>query len=152
MSEHYAHIVWQRTSPDYTYESYNRAHEMRFKEGAITLPASAAPAFRGDAARVDPEEAYVASLSSCHMLTFLAIAARKKLTVDSYEDRAVGYLEKKDGKGKLWMARVILSPRIVFAPGTNVDRATLEQMHHLAHEECFIANSVNTKIAVVTRD
>jgi len=151
MSEHHASVVWKRTSADFTYDTYNRAHEMRFKSGDIVLAASSAPAFKGDADRVDPEEAYVASLSSCHMLTFLAICARKRLTVESYEDDAVGYLEKKDSKGKLWISRVTLSPRVVFAPGTAVDEATLEQIHHLSHEECFIANSVNTEIAVVPR-
>src|ERR1700753_3782567 len=78
MSEHHAGLRWARTSDDFTYDSYNRAHEMRFKDGAIVLAASSAPAFRGDAERVDPEEAYVASLASCHMLTFLAICARKR--------------------------------------------------------------------------
>lgn len=152
MSEHHANVIWKRTSADYTYDSYNRAHEMRFKDGAIVLPSSSAPAFKGDADRVDPEEAFVASLSSCHMLTFLAICARKRLTVDSYDDEATGFLEKKDNKGKLWMARVRLSPRVVFAPGTIVDKATLENIHHHSHEECFIANSVKTEITVVPRD
>ena len=90
MSEHHASVVWKRTSADFTYDTYNRAHEVRFKDGAIVLPASSAPAFKGDADRVDPEEAFVASLSSCHMLTFLAICARKRMTVESYEDDAVG--------------------------------------------------------------
>jgi organic hydroperoxide reductase OsmC/OhrA len=151
MSEHHATIIWTRTSADFTYDSYNRAHEMRFKDGAIVLAASSAPAFKGDAERVDPEEAFVASLSSCHMLTFLAICARKRLTVDTYEDRAVGHLEKGD-TGKLWMARVILSPKVAFGMGTSVDRKTLEQIHHHAHEECFIANSVHTAITVVPRE
>jgi organic hydroperoxide reductase OsmC/OhrA len=147
MSEHHASLRWTRTSSDFTYERYNRAHTVTFKSGAIMLPGSAAPAFRGDADRVDPEEAFVASLSACHMLTFLAICARKRLTVDSYEDDAVGYLEKGTG-GKLWIARVVLHPRIGFAAGTLVDDATLAQIHHLSHEECFIANSVKTDVSV----
>jgi len=147
MSEHHANIVWRRTSADFAYDTYNRAHEARFKGGAIVLPSSAAPAFKGDADRVDPEEAFVASLSSCHMLTFLAICARKRLTVDSYEDDAAGVLEKGEG-GKLWMTRVALKPRVRFAPGTNVDDKTLSEIHHRAHEECFIANSVKTDVAV----
>ena len=93
MSEHYAAVRWTRQSDDFTYDSYNRAHEFVFKDGEIVVPASAAPDFRGNVERVDPEEAFVASLSSCHMLTFLAICARKRLTVESYEDEAVGYLE-----------------------------------------------------------
>jgi organic hydroperoxide reductase OsmC/OhrA len=147
MSEHRASIVWKRTSAHFTYDSYNRAHNIVFKDGGITIPASSAPAFKGDAERVDPEEAYVAALSSCHMLTFLAICARKRLVVDSYEDDASGALEKGEG-GKLWMARVTLRPRIRFAPGTSVDRKTLEELHHRSHEECFIANSVKTDVKV----
>jgi organic hydroperoxide reductase OsmC/OhrA len=148
ISEHHASVVWKRTSADFTYDTYNRAHEMQFKHGEIAIPASGAPAFRGDADRVDPEEAYVAALSSCHMLTFLAICARKRLTVESYEDDAVGFLEKGD-KPKLWITRVILKPRVRFA--SDVDSATLDQLHHLAHADCFIANSVNTAITVEPR-
>src|SRR6201999_304947 len=110
MTAHHAALRWKRTSDTFTYDTYNRAHEVTFKSGAIVLPASASPAFRGDADRVDPEEAFVAALSSCHMLTFLAICARKRITVESYEDNAVGLLEK-DG-GKLWMTRVMLKPRV----------------------------------------
>lgn len=147
MSEHHAGVRWTRTSPDFTYDSYNRAHEVTFKAGAIRYPASAAAAFRGDADRVDPEEAYVASLSACHMLTFLAICARKRLTVDSYEDDAVGYMEK-GSNGKLWVSRVELHPRIRFAPGTEPSAETLADIHHHSHEECFIANSVKTDVSV----
>ena len=151
MSEHHASVAWKRTSADFTYDSYNRAHEMRFKHGAIVLASSSAPAFRGDADRVDPEEAFVASLSSCHMLTFLAICARKRITIESYEDDAVGWLEKGEG-GKLWMARVKLNPRIRFAAGAAPDAATLAEIHHKSHEECFIANSVKTTVTVAPRD
>ena len=150
MSEHRAQLRWQRTSADFTYESYNRAHEVLFKDGKITLPASAAPAFRGDAERVDPEEGYVASLSSCHMLTFLAICARKRLTVDFYEDDASGVLEKAPS-GKLWIGHVTLRPFVRFAADTAVDAAALDAIHHKAHEDCFIANSVKTEIAVEPR-
>jgi organic hydroperoxide reductase OsmC/OhrA len=147
-SEHHASVVWKRTSADFTYDTYNRAHEMQFKHGEIVLPSSGAPAFRGDADRVDPEEAYVAALSSCHMLTFLAICARKWLTVESYEDDAIGFLEKGD-KAKFWITRVILKPRVRFA--SDVDGAALDQLHHAAHTDCFIANSVNTAITVEPR-
>jgi organic hydroperoxide reductase OsmC/OhrA len=150
MSEHHAAIHWQRTSKDFTYDTYNRAHEVRFKDGEIVLPGSSAPAFKGDADRVDPEEAFVASLSSCHMLTFLAICARKRLVVDAYDDEAVGLLEKGEG-GKLWMGHVTLRPRVRFAPGTSVDVATLDDIHHRAHADCFIANSVKTDVAIEPR-
>lgn len=146
MSEHVAEIVWKRESEGFGYNDYNRSHDWRFDAG-LSVPASATPAYKGDADRVDPEEAFVASLSSCHMLTFLAIASKKRLVVDSYEDRAVGHMEKNEA-GRLAITRVELFPRIVFAPGTEVDAATLDDMHHMAHEQCFIANSVKTEIAV----
>ena len=147
MSEHHAAVRWTRTSADFTYDSYNRAHEVTFKSGAIRYPGSANAAFKGDADRVDPEEAFVASLSACHMLTFLAICARKRLTVDTYEDDAVGVMEK-GANGKLWVSRVTLHPRVGFAPGTSVNAAQLAEIHHLSHEECFIANSVKTDVSV----
>jgi organic hydroperoxide reductase OsmC/OhrA len=146
MSEHHASVVWKHTSADFTYDTYNRAHEVRYKSGAIVVPSSSAPAFKGDADRVDPEEAFVASLSACHMLTFLAICARKRITVESYEDDAVGFLEK-DGT-KLWMTRVILKPIVRFGVGTQVDAKLLDEIHHKSHEECFIANSVKTDVTV----
>jgi organic hydroperoxide reductase OsmC/OhrA len=148
MSAHHATVVWTRTSPDFTYDTYNRAHEVRFKDGAIVLPSSSAPAFKGDAERVDPEEAFVASLSSCHMLTFLAICARKRLTLESYEDDAVGLLEKAEN-GRLWMAHVTLKPRARFAAGTEIDATRLAEIHHNSHEQCFIANSVRTDVTVL---
>jgi organic hydroperoxide reductase OsmC/OhrA len=151
MSDHHAAVRWKRTSADFSYDTYNRAHEIRFKNGDIVVAASSAPAFKGDAERVDPEEAFVASLSSCHMLTFLAICARKRLAVDSYDDDAVGMLEKR-ADGKLWMGHVVLRPRIRFAPGVTVGKETLNEIHHLSHEECFIANSVKTDVKVEPRD
>src|ERR1700728_313638 len=105
MTMHRAQVGWKRTSSDFLYDTYNRAHEVRFKGGDIVVAASSAPEFRGDARRVDPEEAFVGSLSSCHMLTFLAICARRRLVVDAYDDDAVGTLEKGPNR-KLWMARV----------------------------------------------
>jgi organic hydroperoxide reductase OsmC/OhrA len=150
MSEHRAALRWKRTSSDFSYESYNRAYDTLFKNGDVILPSSSAPAFRGDADRVDPEEAYVASLSGCHLLTFLAICARKRLVLDAYDDEASGMLEKGEG-GKLWVGHVTLRPRVRFATGVNVDAAQLAELHHLAHADCFIANSVKTEIAVEPR-
>jgi organic hydroperoxide reductase OsmC/OhrA len=150
MSEHRAQLRWKRTSADFTYQTYNRAHDVLFKEGAIVLPSSSAPEFRGDAERVDPEEAFVASLSGCHMLTFLAICARKRLSLDSYEDEASGRLEK-GSDGKLWMARVTLHPLVRFSKGVTVQAAELADLHHHAHAECFIANSVRTDVHVEPR-
>lgn len=150
MSEHHAQISWKRTTADFTYDTYNRAHEVAFKDGAITLPASSAPDFKGDAERVDPEEAFVAALSSCHMLTFLAICARKRLTVEAYEDDAIGVLDRGPG-GKLWMSRVTLRPQVRFAAGVGVDATALADLHHKSHENCFIANSVTTTVTVEPR-
>ncbi len=143
--EHHASIVWRRTSSNFTYDSYNRAHEWRIHQNVIA--ASAAPDFRGDAERVNPEEAFVAALSSCHMLTFLALAAKKKFTPDSYSDDAVGYLEK-NAAGRMAVTRVILRPRVTWAPGITVSQADLDTLHHHAHEGCFIANSVTTDVRV----
>ena len=151
MTEHHARVHWKRTSVDFTYDTYNRAHEMAFKDGAIVLAASSAPEFKGEPDRANPEEAYVAALSSCHMLTFLAICARKKLTVDSYEDDAVGVLERAPS-GKLWMARVILRPLVKFGAGAAVDAVLLTDLHHKSHENCFIANSVTTNVTVEPRN
>ena len=145
MSEHHAKITWQRTSRDYTYQTYNRAHEWQF--AATTVPASATKEFRGDPDRVNPEEALVAALSSCHMLTFLAIASKRKLSLDSYIDDAIGFMEKNEA-GRLAITRATLRPKIVWSTGVTVSDADLEAMHHEAHEGCFIANSVTTKITV----
>jgi organic hydroperoxide reductase OsmC/OhrA len=150
MSEHHASVRWKRTSSDFTYDTYNRAHEVTFKYGAIVLPSSAAPAFKGDADRVDPEEAFVSALSSCHMLSFLAVCARKRLTVESYEDDATGVLEK-GAAGKLQITRVTLQPRVRFADGTAPDEQMLAAIHHQSHSECFIANSVTTDVTVQPR-
>lgn len=147
MSEHHASVRWKRTSAAFTYDTYNRAHEVTFNSGAIVVPGSAAPAFKGDVDRVDPEEAFVGSLSACHMLTFLAICARKRLIVDSYEDDAVGIMEK-NSNGKLWVSRVTLRPRIKFADGPSPEPEVLADIHHKSHEECFIANSVKTIVSV----
>jgi len=145
MSEHHASIVWQRTSQDYTYQTYNRAHEWRFT--AATVPASSSKEYRGEPERVNPEEALVAALSSCHMLTFLAIATKRKVSLDSYSDDAVGVMEKNEA-GRLAITRVTLRPKIVWSAGVTVSPEDLDKMHHEAHEGCFIANSVTTKVTV----
>ena len=151
MSEHHAAVVWRRAGADFTYEGYSRDHDMVFKDGRIVMAASAAPSFRGDAARVDPEEAFVAALASCHILSFLAICARGRIAVDAYEDAAIGYLEKGEN-GKLWMARVVLRPRVRFGPGCDISAKMLAGIHRDAHEDCFIARSVNTNVTVTLPD
>jgi organic hydroperoxide reductase OsmC/OhrA len=146
MSEHQATISWDRGSDDFSYEAYSRDHIWEFENGA-KIEASAAPEFHGSPENVDPEEAYVAALSSCHMLTFLAIAARRRFVVDSYTDSAVGYLEK-NAYGKLAVTRVVLRPKVSFAKEACPSSEEIQRLHHLAHAECFIANSVQTSISV----
>jgi organic hydroperoxide reductase OsmC/OhrA len=145
MAEHKIRLTWNDGGKPFTYEAYPREHQIAFKDGQDEMTASASPAYRGDGKHGDPEDMLVAALSSCHMLSFLAICTKKKVTVQSYEDDAVGFLEN-DG-GKLWITRVILHPKIV----CDADEATLEQIHHLAHEACFIANSVKTDVKVEPR-
>jgi len=146
MSEHRATTTWRRTTPHFTYDTYNRGHEVRFGGGQI-VPWSGAPEFRGDAERVNPEEAFVASLSTCHMLTFLAIAARKRFTIDSYDDDAVGQMTKNEA-GKLWLSHVALRPRVAFSGAHKPSAEEMAQMHHLAHENCFVALSVKTDVTI----
>lgn len=148
MSEHRATITWQRGDAAFTYDTYPRNHLWRFENGT-TVEASSAPDFLGDASRVDPEAAFVASVSSCHMLTFLALAARKRLTVERYEDRAVGVLEKNE-EGRMAVTRVSLHPDVRFADPQAVSPEVLERLHEQAHRHCFIANSVRTRIEVET--
>ena len=149
MSEHKATIVWKKVTEQFTYETYNRSHVWRFDAG-IELKASATPAYLGNADMVDPEEAFVASLSSCHMLTFLAFACKKRLVVESYEDEAVAHVEKTP-EGKMAITRVVLRPLVKFSAEKTPTPQELEQLHHSAHEFCFIANSVKASVAVEPR-
>ena len=146
MSEHRAKIIWNRGSAEFSYDAYSRDHRWEFAQD-MRIEASAAPEFRGTPERIDPEEAFVAALSSCHMLTFLAIAARRRLVVDSYTDSAVGYLEE-NAAGKLAVTRVTLRPEICFAEDCRPSDQELEKLHHLAHDACFLANSVETEISI----
>ncbi len=145
MSEHRATVAWAREGAEFTYDGYSRDHEWQFA-GGVRIPASAAPAYLGSEERVDPEEAFVASVASCHMLTFLAIAARRRLVVERYEDAAVGFLEKNQ-EGRLAVTRVELRPRIAFG-GREPSADELARIHELSHKQCFIANSVRTRITV----
>jgi organic hydroperoxide reductase OsmC/OhrA len=146
MSEHKATIDWRRETPGFEYPSYNRDHDWSF-DGGATVRASANPAYLGSESCVDPEEAFVAALSSCHMLTFLAVAARKKFVVDSYHDEAVGVLEK-NGRGSLAITRVALRPRVTFGGERSPTPEELRTLHDQAHHACFIANSVRTEVVV----
>lgn len=146
MSEHKAAIIWARNGADFSYKTYSRDHVWRFDNGVET-PASAAPAYLGNPQRVDPESAFVAAMSSCHMLTFLALASYKGFVVDNYDDNAVGFLEK-NANGKIAVTRVELRPRILFSGDKQPTQADLDWLHEKAHKECFIANSVTTEVSV----
>jgi organic hydroperoxide reductase OsmC/OhrA len=149
MSLHHASVAWKRETPDFAYDTYGRNHVLTFA-GGTRLDASAAPEYRGDAAKPNPEEQLVAALSSCHMLTFLAVCARKGLVVDAYADEAEGVLEK-NAEGRLAVTRVILRPRVTFGEGVAVDDAKLAELHASAHRGCFIASSVKTEVTVESR-
>ncbi len=146
MSEHKVNLRWERGNAEFSYQKYPRDHTWNF-DGGHSMTASAAPAYLGNPAHVDPEEAFVASLSSCHMLTFLAIACKQKFVLDSYEDQAIGHLEK-NAQGKLAITRVELRPKVSWAGESTPSPEQLERMHHAAHENCFIANSVITEVTV----
>lgn len=145
MSEHRIKLNWKRATPDFDYKTYNRSHRVTFKNGKL-LEMSASIDYKGDANMVDPEETLVAALSSCHMLSFLAIANGRKFVVDFYEDNAVGFLEK-NAEGKLAITRVVLRPRVKFG-APMPDAAAVQQLHDKAHHACFIANSVKTEVTV----
>lgn len=147
VAEHRVQIAWAREGSSFDYPEYSRDHQWRLSEQLIS--ASAAPQFLGTDARADPEQAFVAALSSCHMLTFLAICSRKGIVIDQYEDEAVGHLEKNQ-RGKLVITRVQLRPKITFA-GRAPSSEELDALHHRAHEECFLANSVQSQIEVTGR-
>jgi organic hydroperoxide reductase OsmC/OhrA len=146
MSEHRVNVDWERGGRDFMYETYSRDHRWTF-EGGSTVMASAAPAYRGNPELVDPEAALVAALSSCHMLSFLALAARRGLVIEHYADDAVGYLEKNQ-EGKLAVTRVVLRPRIELGRGASAGPDVIHQLHEKAHEVCFIASSVKTEVTV----
>ena len=146
MSEHQVTIDWKRETPDFDYKSYNRDHDWCFDAG-ITVRASATPSYQGNEHCVDPEEAFVASLSSCHMLTFLAIACKKQITVDGYRDHAIGILGK-DQAGRLAMIKVTLRPQVRFGAEKTPTPEELANLHEQAHHACFIANSVKTEVVV----
>ena len=147
MSEHRAHIAWTKESESFKYDEYNRGHAWTFPKSGIVVKATAAPKYRGRPDAVDPEEALVASISSCHMLTFLAICARRGLVVERYEDDATGWMEPNEQR-RLAITRVVLKPSVTFAQGQRPDANTLAQIHEESHEHCFIANSVKTAITV----
>jgi len=151
MSTYTATVRWncKESREGFAKGQYSRAHEWAFDGGAV-VPASASPdnvpPGTADEAGVDPEEAFIASLSSCHMLFFIDYARRDGFVVDSYVDEAIGVMEK-DAEGKIAVTRVTLRPRVAFS-GTPPSAEQIDRLHHRSHEDCFIANSVKTEIRV----
>jgi organic hydroperoxide reductase OsmC/OhrA len=150
MSDHKATIRWQRTSPDFLQGKYSREHTWTF-DGGLTIPASPSPAVvpvpYSNPAHVDPEEAFVAAVSSCHMLTYLYYASRDGFQVDSYEDDAVGVMTKND-RGVPWISKVTLRPKIIYSGSKLPSLEDEHRLHHMAHEQCFIANSIKSEVRV----
>jgi organic hydroperoxide reductase OsmC/OhrA len=150
MSHRYtADLVWQRAADEaFTDQRYSRRHELRFDGGAVLAASSAVssvPRPYSDPAAVDPEEMLVASIASCHMLWFLSLAAKAGFVVERYTDRAEGEMTKNP-QGKLWVSRVVLRPAVSFADGRAPTPDALDALHHAAHDECFIANSVKSEV------
>ena len=152
MSEHKAAIRWKLAADGEAFLKgrYSREHTWTF-DGGVTVPASPSPGVVpvpwSNPAHVDPEEGYVAAISSCHMLTFLYVAMREGFLVLSYEDDAVGVMRKNE-RGAVWVSAVTLNPRIAYGGARRPTDADVDHLHHLAHEQCFIANSVRTEITV----
>ena len=150
MSEHRATIEWEGSGEEFLQGRYSREHRWSF-DGGVTLRASAAPSSvplpwsSPDA--VDPEEAYVASISSCHMLTFLFVAYCHGFQVERYRDEAVGVMTPNE-RGQLWVSEVTLHPRIEYGGEKRPSPEEEENLHHLAHEECYVANSIRTRVQV----
>jgi len=150
MSEHEATIEWQRGDQAFADNLYSRGHDWRFDGGAVVRGSSAptsVPAPMSELAAVDPEEALVAALSSCHMLFFLAFARKDGFVVDSYRDAATGLLGRDD-RGKTSMTVITLRPAAVFSGEARPDRAALEALHHQAHAACYIANSIHAEVRI----
>ncbi len=150
MSQHKATIKWAFGEGDFLKGRYSREHTWTF-DGGLTVSASSSPAVVptpfSNPAYVDPEEAFVASLSSCHMLTFLFVASRKGFAISSYEDDAVGTMSKND-EGQPWISSVVLSPRVVWAGDKRPTPEDVQALHTAAHHGCFISNSVKTEVVV----
>jgi organic hydroperoxide reductase OsmC/OhrA len=150
MSVHTAEVAWHRHDAAFTDNRYSRLHRWTFDGGAV-VPASSSPQVvrvpLSDPAGVDPEEAYVAALSSCHMLWFLNLAAEDGYVVDSYVDQAEGLMAKNE-EGRDAITVVTLKPVVAFSGAKKPDDAAVERLHHAAHESCFLASSVRTRIEV----
>ena len=142
-------LNWRRTTPDFDHKTFDRSHIWRLAGGQI-VQGSAAPDYSGNPEMSNPEEALLAALSSCHMLTFLTIAALRKLTVDRYEDEPLAELGKNE-KGKMMVSRLTLRPLVVFSGATIPDADSVRELHRKAKENCFIGNSLLSEMSIEPR-
>ncbi|MGB1092164.1 MAG: OsmC family protein [Oceanobacter sp.] len=141
ISEHLIELKWNKIG-EFSHEGFERRHQVGFQP-AVILPVGGA----GNDFGADPEQMLAASLASCHMMTFLALASKKRLTVTSYQDSAVAELDKRED-GKMYVRRIRLSPTATFEGEKQPDEATIEKMHHKAHDHCFVANSLSCDVVV----
>lgn len=150
MEQYCAKVVWNRGEQNFSDNKYSRGHEWKF-DGGLTVPASSAPSSvplpLSVAENIDPEEALVAALSSCHMLFFLAFASKQGFIVDSYEDNAAGIMEKNE-KRRMSITRIELRPHTVFSGLTIPTEEQILALHHLSHEHCYIANSIRAEVLI----
>jgi organic hydroperoxide reductase OsmC/OhrA len=148
MAHYLAEVIWKRGAQNFLDNRYSRKHLLRF-DGGIEFPGSSSPHVvpqpMSEAAAVDPEEMFVASIANCHMLFFLSIAAREGFRVDSYHDRALGVMGK-NAAGKMLVTKITLRPEARFSGERLPGKDQIKAMHHEAHEECFIANSVLSEV------
>ena len=150
MSEHKATIRWIRKNPDFLNGKYSREHIWTFDGGVIVAASPSplvVPAPYSNAANIDPEEAFVAAVSSCHMLTYLYLASRQGFQIDSYHDVAVAVMTESE-KGIPWVSVVTLHPKIAYSGEKLPTPVDEQQLHHAAHEQCYIANSIKTEVRV----
>ena len=150
MSQHKATVSWKSDSENFLTGKYSRVHTWTFDGGAVVAASaspSVVPAPYSSAAGVDPEEAFVASISSCHMLTYLFLAYQRGFQVDSYQDVATGEMAKNE-KGVPWVSSVVLRPKIAYSGDKIPSEAEVAELHHQSHEQCFIANSIKTQVTV----
>ncbi|MBM3846319.1 MAG: OsmC family peroxiredoxin [Verrucomicrobia bacterium] len=150
MSNHTAIVRWKSSGSNFLKGQYSREHTWTF-DGGLSVPASPSPSIVpapwSNAANVDPEEAFVAAVSSCHMLFYLMFAYKNGFQVDSYEDEAVGTMTKNE-RGLLWLSSIQLNPRVVYGGEKRPTAEDEERLHHLSHEQCFIANSIKSDVTV----
>ena len=151
MSQYEAHVAWHRGNQVFIDNRYSRGHVWNF-DGGLSVPASSAPSSvplpMSVAANVDPEEALVAALASCHMLFFLSFAQKQGYVVDDYQDHAIGFMAKNE-EGRLFIAHIELHPRVIFSGEKVPTKEHIDALHHLSHDSCYIANSLRASVTII---